>query len=96
MEQWIVLPAETVSDEKRHQRRQRVLKAGSILFSGSAIDCVMRNLSATGAAIEVESQLGIPPNFDLVIAGENFRERCRVQWRKEKRLGVVFEREPSA
>jgi hypothetical protein len=90
------VPAETATSENRHQRRQRVLKAASILFDGSAIDCVVRNMSATGAAIEVESQLGIPPAFDLVIAGENSRERCRVQWRREKRLGVAFEREPSA
>lgn len=42
----------------RHTPRQRVLKAGSIEFGGGAIDCVVRNLSPTGAAIEVESQAG--------------------------------------
>jgi PilZ domain len=82
-------------DEKRDRRRRRVLKAGTITFDGSAIDCVVRNVSTTGAALEVESQLGIPPSFHLVIATELFSEHCRVLWRKEKRLGVVFDRHPS-
>jgi hypothetical protein len=81
------------TDEKRDQRRRRVLKAGTITFNGSGIDCVVRNVSTTGAALEVESQLGIPSSFHLVIASELFSERCRVLWRKEKRLGVVFDRD---
>jgi hypothetical protein len=82
--------------EQRNHLRQRVLKAGTIAFDGSGIDCVVRNISATGAALEVESQLGIPPLFQLVISAERFSQRCRVLWRKEKRIGVVFEAEPSA
>ena len=79
------------TSEKRDCRRQRVLKAGTIAFNGSGIDCVIRNISATGAALEVESQSGIPGSFRLVIAAEHFSRGCRVLWRKEKRLGVVFE-----
>lgn len=79
--------------EQRGHRRQRVLKAGTITFNGSAIDCVVRNISTTGAALEVESQIGIPSSFDLVITAEHFNEHCRVLWRKAKRLGVVFDRE---
>src|SRR5712675_1363394 len=45
--------------------RQRVLKAGKIEFSGGAIDCVIRNISETGAAIEVASPVGIPAEFNL-------------------------------
>jgi hypothetical protein len=81
--------------ENRNHRRQRVLKAGTIAFDGSAIDRVVRNISETGAALEVESQLGIPPLFHLVISAEHFSQGCRVLWRKEKRMGVVFEPEPS-
>jgi PilZ domain len=85
------VPAESSVNEKRDQRRQRVLKAGTIAFNGSAIDCVVRNISATGAALEVENQIGIPLSFRLIIAAENFSEHCRVLWRRERRLGVVFE-----
>jgi hypothetical protein len=32
--------------------RRRILKAGSIQFGGGSIDCTIRNLSETGAALE--------------------------------------------
>jgi hypothetical protein len=85
--------AEPSTNEKRDRRRQRVLKAGTIAFNRSTIDCVVRNISETGAALQVESQIGIPVSFHLIIAAEQFRKLCRVRWRKEKQLGVVFEQE---
>jgi hypothetical protein len=77
--------------EHRDSPRQRVLKAATIAFNGSGIDCVVRNISMTGAALEVESQNGIPASFDLVIASGKSSQRCRVLWRKARRIGVVFE-----
>jgi hypothetical protein len=78
-------------DNKRNKNRHRVLKAGSIHFNGSGINCLVRNLSAAGAALDVESQIGIPPTFDLVIATDHFTQHCRIVWRKEKRIGIVFD-----
>ena len=78
--------------EQRSKTRQRVLKAGTISFNnGAVISCVVRNISVDGAALEVESQAGIPPEFSLVIRTEQFSENCQVRWRKSKRLGVVFQ-----
>jgi hypothetical protein len=82
--------------EQRASRRQRVLKSGMIAFGEAGIDCLVRNISATGAALEVESQIGIPPEFKLVISAEHFDEFCRVLWRKAKRIGVVFQPEAAA
>jgi PilZ domain len=77
-------------DDKRNNNRHRVLKAGSITFNGAGINCLVRNMSDTGAALEVENQIGIPPIFDLVITTDHFARSCRVIWRKEKRIGIVF------
>ena len=77
--------------EKRIALRRRVLKAGKIEFGGSTIDCAIRNISDTGAALEVESPLGIPERFTLIITSDKRRLDCRVVHRKEKRLGVAFE-----
>jgi hypothetical protein len=55
--------------ESRREARHRVLKAGTIEFNGGAIDCKIRNLSATGAALEVVSQTGVPEKFTLVHSG---------------------------
>jgi hypothetical protein len=82
--------AMVATDEHRVSPRHRVLKAGTIEFGGGAIDCTVRNLSGSGAALEVVSPLGIPDRFDLVIIAEQLHRPCRVVWRKEKRIGVSF------
>jgi hypothetical protein len=80
-----------MEDEHRVTNRQRVLKAGKIEFGGGAIDCTVRNISATGAALDVTSPLGIPAQFTLVTEGNHLP--CRVVWRKEKRIGIAFDQE---
>ena len=71
--------------------RRRVLKAGSIEFGGGAIDCTVRNVSETGAALEVVSPLFIPDRFTLAVPSDHIRRPCHIVWRKEKRIGVAFD-----
>ena len=70
--------------------RRRVLKAGSIVFGGCAIDCTVRNVSETGAALEVVSPLYIPDRFTLVVQTDQLKRPCHIVWRKERRIGVAF------
>ena len=77
-------------DEGRRALRHRVLKAGTISFGGAGISCTIRNLSDTGAALEVTSPIGIPQEFILVVEADNSTRQCRVVWRKERRIGVTF------
>ena len=77
-------------DERRDKARNRVLKAGTIEFGGGAIDCTVRNLSSTGAALDVTSPVGIPEHFTLVIQADGIHLPCQVVWRKERRIGVRF------
>ena len=77
--------------ETRNAPRRRVLKAGVITFAYSAaIDCTVRNLSDTGASLEVASPLGIPAMFVLVIKSDSFKRSCRIVWTKDRRIGVTF------
>ena len=79
-------------DEHGEAPRRRLLKAGRIAFGGgAAFDCTVRNLSETGAALEVTSPVGIPEHFTLVIEADHSHVPCRVVWRKERRIGVHFE-----
>jgi len=78
-------------DHNRHTQRQKVKKAGTISFDGSGIDCLVRNMSDGGANLEVESQIGIPSSFDLVIDVEHRIHHCHVVWRKARRIGVAFD-----
>jgi hypothetical protein len=77
-------------ENNRIAPRQRTLKAGIIEFSGSTIDCVVRNISDTGAALEVASPVGIPAEFNLLISGNIAKRPCKVVWVKDKRIGVAF------
>jgi hypothetical protein len=61
-----------MNDEHRAAPRHRVLKAGTISFGGGGIDCTVRNISATGAALEVVTPLFIPDRFTLVIQTDQF------------------------
>jgi hypothetical protein len=75
----------------KRDQRQSVMKAGTILFGGSGIDCLVRNISDSGANLEVESQIGIPNSFDLVIDIEHSSHHCHVIWRKARRIGIAFD-----
>jgi hypothetical protein len=76
---------------QRIASRRRVLKAGSIEFGGGEFECTIRNVSETGAALEVITPLYIPDRFTLVVQSEESKRACRVIWRKQKRIGVTFD-----
>ena len=77
--------------EHRIATRHRILKAGTIEFSGDAISCTVRNISDTGAAVEINSPLWFPDRFTLSITSDGLRRPCHIVWRKEKLIGVAFE-----
>jgi hypothetical protein len=78
--------------EHRKEPRHRTLKAARIAFSDhrSVIDCLVRNLSDHGACLNIETTLGIPDSFDLILADDRSVRACRVMWRNDKQIGVEF------
>jgi PilZ domain len=78
--------------DQRRQTRARTLKSARILFNDhrSVIDCTVRNLSPTGACLNVASALGIPERFDVMFDSDQTVRACRMVWHKEKQLGVEF------
>ncbi len=84
-------PAGDQMNEHRRRPRLRTFKGGSIIFGvAAAIDCLIRNMSETGAALEIEAPIGIPDEFTLLIKPEFLKRRCKVVWRSAKRIGVQF------
>ena len=77
--------------ETRRVPRHKVLKAGTIEFGGGAIDCTVRNLSVTGAALLVSHPVGVPEKFTLVVPGDGLHLPCHVAWRNGYRIGVAFD-----
>ena len=79
-------------EEHRTFPRHRTIKGAQIIFKdhGAAIDCIVRNLSDHGACLKVESPVGIPEIFDLVLEADQSVRPCRVVWRKATQIGVEF------
>ncbi len=78
-------------ENRRRVQRHRTLKAGIINFNrAGGVDCRVRNLSPSGACLEVASQIGIPNEFVLVVESDHMKAPCQVIWRTATRLGVAF------
>jgi hypothetical protein len=77
--------------DRRRVTRHRTFKVGSITVNRAGIiDCRVRNLSPVGACLEVESQIGIPDEFVLLIDHDHLKQACHAVWRAGPRLGVTF------
>jgi hypothetical protein len=56
----------------------------------SVIDCVVRNLSPSGALLVLPSLLGVPEKFDLLIDSDTPRPVARTIWKGAGKIGVEF------
>ncbi|MEP7241180.1 MAG: PilZ domain-containing protein [Devosia sp.] len=77
--------------EKRLAPRRNTMIAAVVAFDGGAtrMDCVIRNLSDTGAKLQLASVGAVPKHFDLLVPG-HVPQKCRVVWRALKELGIEF------
>jgi PilZ domain-containing protein len=77
--------------ERRKVTRSRVLKGAKIIIgSASTIDCVVRNVTNSGARIQIANTVDLPETLDLTLdAGFTIRP-CRVAWRSVTESGLQF------
>ena len=54
------------------------------------MSCVVRNVSAEGAAIEVDQPAFVPERFRLVMANDRAVYECKVVWIQDNRIGLTF------
>lgn len=78
------------SKDKRRATRRDVKRAAKISFGKQNLVCTVRNVSATGASIQVADVSAIPDSFRLVMEMETAARRCVVVWRKATQIGVKF------
>ena len=76
--------------EKRTAQRFRVFKGGLIALANGGVGCTVRNISTSGAAIDLETPVALPPSFTLSIACDHVKRRCRTVWRNDRRVGLAF------
>lgn len=75
--------------EKRLAPRRTAQLPATIKFSQTDMACIVRNVSDTGAKIEVAS-VGKVPNTVTLIAEGHRPQLCRVIWRTIREMGVQF------
>ena len=70
----------------------RTLKGALIaLPSGDSVRCIVRNISETGACLELQNPLFLHPTFALLFDDPDWAQRpCYVIWRKIPLIGVEF------
>lgn len=78
--------------EHRREARQRVFLKGRIMYNNgaSSLDCLVRDLSATGARLAMSETTTLPEAFDLYIAQKDKTYRATLRWRREDGVGVTF------
>ena len=77
--------------EGREAPRYRVKKPAWIEHGGEKIACTVRDLSLTGASLEVADPRNTPEKFTLLIPEDGLKIACEVVRRTEFRMGVKFE-----
>jgi hypothetical protein len=85
-------PIEPGGREARNAFRVRSFLRGEIYIgsSGMKTECTIRDISETGARIQVSGAISIPDQFELFIPQRNRREKARMIWRNGEEAGLVF------
>jgi len=75
------------ASDQRVAPRLKALIAARIAFNNgqSTLDCLIRNLSDTGAKLIVSAAGTLPECFDLIVAPKSLTRRARIAWRRGKR-----------
>jgi PilZ domain len=77
-------------DNRRVSPRYRVLGHGQIVAHGIVTNCVIRDLSDTGAKLGVTRKAKLPGQFNLLFVKRNLKLRVRLRWRDGDAAGVSF------
>jgi hypothetical protein len=79
--------------EHRRETRQRVFLKGRIVFNNgsSSFDCLVRDMSSSGARLVMSDAATLPEVFDLYIPQKDRTYRATLRWRREDGIGVTFE-----
>jgi hypothetical protein len=77
--------------EGRANSRKPVLMSGAIQVAGSAINCLVRDMTISGATLDVTNPNDIPERFNLLFKADSTLIPCHVIWRQEGRIGVAFD-----
>jgi hypothetical protein len=85
-----------VEDEKRVAVRRKVLKAAKIITVDmkTVLDCTIRDMSDTGAKLNIEVSAAIPKEFLFYLLSDNTIRDASLVWRRAGQIGTHFTSQP--
>jgi len=83
--------------ERRRFPRSKVFKGAKLIVPGQErVSCIVHDLSAAGAGLQLLGSVDLPDVFDLCFdTGQRIRE-CRKVWRTSTLAGISFEPRPQS
>jgi hypothetical protein len=84
-----------MDDDRRIAMRQKSFLQGRIYYNNrrSSLDCLVRDISPTGARLKFSGSVTVPELVELFIPNKDESYRARVQWNRGDEIGVGFVRE---
>lgn len=78
--------------DNRRETRQRTFLKGRIIFNNgaSSMDCLVRDMSATGARLALTETATLPEQFELYIPQKERTYRSSLRWRRSDGIGIAF------
>ncbi len=78
--------------ERRQSQRRRVFKNGKIVLNAgqSVVDCMVRDLSPSGARLRLAGVFAIPVSFELLVVGSGGPRPVQRVWQRSNEIGVTF------
>src|SRR5450631_1720882 len=82
-----------MTDEPKIATRQRTFLKGTLYFDNrrASIECVVRDISNSGARLTFDHPANVPDNVELFIPNKQQTLRARVQRRAPNEIGIAFE-----
>ena len=80
-----------MSDQRKSVRGRSYL-GGTMMFNHgySTMDCLVLNLSRSGAKLTFTNTVTVPGEFDLTIEQKGGSRKARMIWRRQDEVGVKF------
>ncbi|MBV9430203.1 MAG: PilZ domain-containing protein [Hyphomicrobiales bacterium] len=78
--------------KERHSVRSKSLLRATIRFYNRNVtfDCLVRDISPTGAKLEFEGASALPQEFELAVPQRSAIYPCELKWRRQNTAGVRF------
>jgi hypothetical protein len=83
-------PSSAAVSERRLVLRYSVATAATIKSDAGVVACMVRNLSAAGAALSLPRRMQTPEHFILITEGSHLP--CHLIWHREKQIGLAFQK----